>query len=100
MDHEALRITQKLIADMRAAGFTPVRYYVFGEKADSLDPATLVESGDTFTIRFDKIAAPGGYVGGVVIIPGNGEDAIHDFTWKSNDPRGQEFYDAMEAAGY
>lgn len=93
-----LRIVSGVIACAAAAGFDVVGVLDCTGSPVRASASTMVERGDSFIVCFGS--GPTEYVGSVTFIPGNGEDVLHDWSWRDTTAPGRAFAAALEAGGY
>lgn len=95
------RIVWFLMAHLAAAGFTVDSVWDGEEEVDTKTPAQVMEAvfavDDVPTIRFSKGEDVGRF--GVMIVPGNGEDCVSDWTW-TVDAGWNAAMDAFDAYSY
>lgn len=72
-----------LVGALAVEGFSVQVVWVYAEPGRTWTPADALRVGDTFSLSvWESISRERGYVGTVLLIPGNGEDLISDWSWR------------------
>lgn len=92
-------VLRRVLKALAGAGLYVYAVRVHGEEYPYRTSFDMLRAGDTFTMHVatrsrDQVA------GAIVVIPGQGEDIVSDYTWRDGTVAGRLLVEALEGAGF